>query len=421
VSHFFLSHARADADPYLETFLNDFREELRGAIGATSVEGLAFRDTEDIPLGAPWEPALARALLGCRTFFAMLSPTYLKRPACNKEWAGFEWRLEQHGGAAAPDLLLPLVWIPIPDSDLPQAVRQRQYMHAALGQTYKDKGLRVMVRRAGAEYYDLLTTLAAHVRDLLRQPALPSPPGLPPPDQLPDPFGIEQPAPATASPAASGAGATATGASAGGPKHVQFIVVAAPGNELGAVRRALNAYGAAFDDWCPYQPVQADRVGLLVQKIAYAESLTTGLNPVAQDIVAQVKRARDSNTLVVLVVDVWSLLLPSYRSYMRLFDAAERLANAGVLVVWNLADVETIESKQRLADALDRSFFHLTSMEAPLAFHRQVETPDDLTEKLRATLHTLRRRIILFGEVIRKAEGTVPIAKPLLTVPGAAP
>jgi len=414
---FFLSHARADAaDPYFKTFLDDFRNELRGVIGVPTVDGLAFRDAEDIPLGAPWEAALERALLDAQTFFAMLSPTYIQRPACNKEWAGFEWRLAQRGGASPPDLLLPLMWIPIPEADLPPAVRQRQYRNAALGPTYMAKGLRAVVRRAGTEYGELLTALAEHVRDLVRRHPLPSPPALPRPDQLPDPFGLEKPAAAGPAP---GHG-TSPGPAPAGPKHVEFIVVAAPGHELGAVRRALTAYGAAFDDWCPYVPVHEDRVGLLVQKIAFAENLTANLFPVARDIVDRVRAARARNTLVVLVVDVWSLMLRDYRDTMKLYDGAERLANAGVLVVWNHADDETVGSKQRLVDALGKAFPNLTTIGDPQAFHGELGTPDELTEKLRATLHVLRRRIALFGEVIRKAEGDATIAKPLLSVQGAA-
>jgi hypothetical protein len=148
VTHFFLSHARADADPYFETFYRDFIEELRGKVGAPNVDGLGFRDTEDIALGALWRPEIERALLESRTFLAMLSPTYIKRPACAKEWAGFEWRLRRQGGAATA-LLLPLVWIPTPPGDLPAVVQARQFAHAALGRTYVTHGLRVVVQRAG--------------------------------------------------------------------------------------------------------------------------------------------------------------------------------------------------------------------------------------------------------------------------------
>ncbi len=413
MSYCFLSYARADAkDPYFETFVADFLEELRGRIGVHTAEGLAFRDSDSSLLGAEWEPSVEMALRVSRTFIAMLSPTYLQRPTCSKEWACFEWRLRASGGATLPELLLPLVWIPIPDADLPLAVQKRQRTHTSLGSTYAARGLLHLVRRGGPEYHDFLAALAERVRDLVRLPPLPQPLELVVPGELPDPFAIAKSATALTTAVAA--------ASTGGPKHVEFIVVAARQAELQTERLAVTAYGADFDEWCPYQPALATRVGLLVQKIALEENLTAGFVPVAQNIVSYLQGARAKNTLVVLVVDVWSLRLPTYRAYMNLFDRAERFANAGVLVVWNFADAETLGNKHELREALHIAFPNLTVMKDPDVFHEQLGTPDELDKKLRATLGVLRGRITEFGAVMRKAEGIMPIAKPLLVGPGGA-
>jgi FxsC-like protein len=307
-----------------------------------------------------------------------------------------------------PDLLLPLVWIPIPDGDLSPPIRRRQHAHASLGTGYAARGLRYVVQRGGPEYHDFLTALADHVRTLVRLPVLPPPAALVAPGELPDPFA--RPVPAT--------GANAVAAPASGPKHVEFVVVAARQLELQTERHAVTAYGAEGDDWCPYLPVVDKRIGLLVQKIALEENLTAGFVPVTQNLISYLQDARAKNTLVVLVVDVWSLRLPSYRLYMNQFDRAERFANAGVLVLWNFADGETLRSKQRLVDSLQTAFPNLTVMKDPQAFHEQLGTPDELVEKLRATLYVLRRRITELGEVMRRAEGSAPIVKPLLIGPG---
>jgi FxsC-like protein len=409
VGYCFLSYARADGkDPYFETFIEDFIEELRGRIGSPTAEGLVFRDSDSIELGAPWEAKLERALIEAKTFLAMLSPTYVQRPACGKEWACFEWRLLTMGGDNPPDLLLPLMWIPIPDSDVPPAIRRRQHASSGLGTSYAARGLRYVVQRGGPEYRDLLTALADHVRELARLHALPAPPALVAPDDLPNPFAM----PAIAR------GSGNVPVVPGGPKHVEFVVVAARQLELKAERTAVTAYGAEGHDWCPYLPVLDKRIGLLVQKIALEEDLTAGFVPVTDNLIQYLQDARAKNTLVVLVVDVWSLRLASYRAYMNQFDRAERFVNAGVLVLWNFADGETLGSKQRLVDSLQVAFPNLTVMKDPQAFHEQLGTPDELVDKLRATLYVLRRRITDLGEVIRRAEGMAPIAKPLLVGPG---
>jgi FxsC-like protein len=412
VSYVFLSHARRDVDPYFETFYKDFLAELRGRIGDNTTETLAFRDSEGIPLGAQWEPMIERELLTCRIFIAMLSPTYLRRPACSKEWASFEWRLKTSEGAAPPDLLLPLVWIPIPNDDLPPAVRARQSAHASLGDAYARRGLRHVVQRAGVEYQDLLTVLAERVRDLVRKPAPLPPTTLLAPDKLPDPF--------ASSKAVTAPTPTTTFTALGGPKHVEFIVVAARQAELESERQIVTAYGTDVHDWCPYSPALDTRVGLLVQQVALEQKLTAGFPEVAQNIVDRLQGARAKNTLAVLIIDVWSLRLHSYRTFMNLFDRAERFANAGVLVLWNLADGETLTRREALLDTLRLAFPNLMVMKDPLAFHEQIATPDELFEKLHHTLQVLRRRIVDFGEVMRKAEGVAEITKPLLVVSGAA-
>jgi hypothetical protein len=104
---------------------------------------------------------------------------------------------------------------------------------------------------------------------------------------------------------------------------------------------------------------------------------------------------------------------------MNMFDGAERFANAGVLVVWNFADEETLVHKRDLLESLHIAFPNLTAMKDPPAFHEQLGTPAELDRKLRTTLGVLRRRICDFGEVMRRAEGLAAIAKPLLVGPGA--
>jgi FxsC-like protein len=412
VSLVFMSYARSDVDPYFETFYRDFVRELRGCLGNNSTDNLVFRDSSDIPLGARWEPTIERRLLDCRVFVAMVSPTYLRRRACSKEWASVEWRL-QHGDSESPSaLLLPLKWIPVLNDDVPSAVRERQAVHVSLGNSYARRGLRHVVQRAGAEYHELLTALAERVRDAVRAPAPQAPAELMAPDQLPDLFGLD------ASPIAIHADPLKP---PGGPKHVEFIVVAARQDELAAERNVTVAYGSEFDEWRPYLPKLDTRIGLLVQKVALEQNLTAGVAAVAHNIVSHLQGARTRNTLAVLLVDVWSLQLERYRGYMKLFDSAERLANAGVLVVWNLGDGETPARREALLDGLRFAFPNLTVVKDPLAFHEQIGTHDELIAKLRDTLQILRRRIIEFGSVIRKAEGIAPIAQPLLIGPGAAP
>jgi hypothetical protein len=243
VYYCFLSHARADAgDIYFATFVADFVDELRARVGAHTTDGLAFFD-DSVPLGAAWEPTVAHALRECRTFIAMLSPTYLHQRSCADEWAYFEWRL----GAAAgpvPDLLLSLIWIPVPDDDLPPAVRRLRRGHSSFGAAYASGGLRHVVQRGGAEYRELLTAIAEHVRNLVRLPSLTSLPASAHPEDLPDPFSMSPPDPLrTATPRSS---ATASAHADRSVKRRHLILFLAA-NPSGTTRLALDEECSAIE------------------------------------------------------------------------------------------------------------------------------------------------------------------------------
>jgi FxsC-like protein len=201
----------------------------------------------------------------------------------------------------------------------------------------------------------------------------------------------------------------------GGPKHVEFIVVAGTQSELerDRARECLASYGATLHEWCPYHRGDDHRVALLVQRIAQRKKLTSGIHPATQDLVARVSDALGRNVPVVLVVDIWTLRLATYRSYMELFDDAHRLVNAGVLVVWDLDDNER-KHEHDLDAVLRQAFPTLTTTRDRPAFHHRLDTQKDLIRRLHATLATLRTRIMVFGEVKRRAEGDRRIPKPVL-------
>ena len=191
-------------------------------------------------------------------------------------------------------------------------------------------------------------------------------------------------------------------------------------SELASERQFVSSYGSDVHDWCPYLPMIETRVGLLVQQVALEQQLTAGFAEIAHNIVDRLQGARARNTLAVLLIDVWSLRLTSYRSFMNLFDRAERFANVGVLVLWNLADAETNQRRESLSETLRFALPNLMVIKDPPAFHEQIANPDELIEKLRNTLQVLRLRIMTLGEVMRKAEGATQIAKPILAISGAA-
>jgi hypothetical protein len=78
-SNFFLSCAQDDRrnDPHwrIDSFFEQLVREIRDQTGIAEDE-IGFLATKDIPTGTAWSEELVEALLTCRAFVPILSPTY---------------------------------------------------------------------------------------------------------------------------------------------------------------------------------------------------------------------------------------------------------------------------------------------------------------------------------------------------------
>ncbi len=393
VTYCFMSSAKEDTeDPCFEKFAKDFRHELGLVCVNEPAEELLFHRAHSIQFGENWEAKVEDALCSTKTFIAMISPRYLRSSEITTELKRFEWRLTNYGQVDSAALLLPLLWIPTPDK--PSQIDGLQAANVLLGKTYAARGMRYLVQMGGAAYRRALGALVEHMRNLIAGPSLPPSASLP----------ISK---------------LSIQSTELGPKHVEFIVVAARRDEIDSmkIRSALDAYGRDPCDWCPYVPDVNARIGLLVQPIASAEGLTS--NPIAgdHDLTKRLQEARAKNTMIILIVDIWSLKLSSYINFVAALDR-ERFHNAGVLVLWNTYDGDNVVNETDLALQLRAAFFNLTTAKDPKVFHERLSTVFELRNRLRATLHELRRRIIAYGEVMRRPPGSPPIPQPHISGPG---
>jgi hypothetical protein len=169
MSDVFISYARADGvDGLVRRFAADLAEELRARSGVNTIDGLVFRDVAGIEIGETYETVLRRELRSCKAFVALLSPTYVERPACETEWAAFAWRLERAG---SPPLLFPICWRYF--EPLPPMLAKVQNAHESLGETYAREGLRFLVETRPAEYKEFVFRLAERLHDAMKAHPLP--------------------------------------------------------------------------------------------------------------------------------------------------------------------------------------------------------------------------------------------------------
>lgn len=423
MAYFFLSYANADDDDYLGRFFADLRGELRRRAGCT-LEEAGFRDTASIGLGARWSAELAAAVSACRVFVAICSPSYFTSDFCGREWRAFASRMEHYaadgGPATTPPLIIPVVWVP--SRQVPDVIARVQYRHEDLGSTYAAEGLHFLLRlrRHRDDYEEFLARLAERIIDAAERYPLPV---------MRSPVDLEEvvsafPAPAlpaAESPADSPVGGGLEGrprpeAVRRGPRHVTFIVAAGSEHEMARVRGRLSYYGSHPYDWSPYRPSLDRRLSAFAQHVVANQDLTSTVAVARTSILDRCRRARRENSLVVLLVDIWSTRLEPYSGVLREFDARNE-PTTGVMFPWNDEDPETSDQSGDLRDDLWRVLPNgMTRSDA--LFRVEIPTAEAFERMLLEVLAEAQNRLFRFGSVGRWASGAPPAERPILGLGG---
>ena len=110
----FISYSRRDS--------GDFSEEL---LAGLELAGFApFLDRHDIAPGEPWEERLSGLIQQADTVVYVISPEALKSERC-------EWEVDKT--LALSKRLMPVVSKSVPEADIPEQLRRRQFVRFDLG------------------------------------------------------------------------------------------------------------------------------------------------------------------------------------------------------------------------------------------------------------------------------------------------
>jgi hypothetical protein len=185
---FYISYAREDnIDGLVSKFYEDLGKDIAGKMAARPDE-VGFFDAGEIEPWATEFPNRASAVRQSNVFIAIYSPYYFQRKFCGMEWTVFSSRVEAYakslpGGFALPALMIPVLWQNEREVSphIPTALTGLQYKYHALGKTYAEQGLRVMLRnkRFRKEYRNFIPVLADLVIEAARRHKLPDLPNLP--------------------------------------------------------------------------------------------------------------------------------------------------------------------------------------------------------------------------------------------------
>lgn len=417
---FFLSYARRDAvgNPYLKRFHDQLATEVGRVAGLPSsvgAEDIGFLDVEGIEPGHQWPDTLARALQGSRTMLCLYSRAYFSSEYCGREVQVFRDRLAAHAAAhpadPVPPLMIPVLWSRPEPTAVPPALASTQHSHESFGAVYAREGLYQLMSlsKYRDHYRELLVSLAETiVRAADAQPLA----------ELPDLPHLEHVKSAFSSSTGTTGGARGHGTGAVGPGTARFVFVAARRGELDVLGAPEDVYGPEGGrDWCPYAPTEPTPVGVVSQRVAALENVFYETLPLADRLLDQLREAERTNTIVVIVVDPWSIRSETYQRYMLHYDEAS-FVNCGVLIPWPRGDDEPAGVRDALDAAVRQTFSRAFILNGSY-IRSSIHSVDDLQKELIAVLSEVRRRMVQRAQVFLPRQMGPEMSLPTISGPGA--
>jgi len=175
---FFLSYARhhrapedksgtaEDPDRWTLRFFDDLTFEVAELTALPRHARPGFMDRE-LRVGQEWPRRISEALAACRVFVPLYTPRYFTSLSCASEWYLFQARQSAHEltSGTRPEAIIPVLWLPMPDTELPPAAQALQFDHHTLGEAYARLGFLQLIRlaRFKDEYQLAIHALAREV------------------------------------------------------------------------------------------------------------------------------------------------------------------------------------------------------------------------------------------------------------------
>jgi len=403
---FFLSYGRRDdiGGSYVSFFwekLADVVAQKAGLPSEVPKEQVGFLDKSSTEPGDDWGAEIESALRTCRTLVCLVSPSYLGSEYCGKEFQAFRERLEEQGGA--PPLILPILW-DRPEKvlrSLPPALAKLQFPHEVFGQTYAQEGLGYLMRLR--EHTKFVQKFAERLVSVAEEHPLPEADRIRDLKSVSNAFcgeeahHLQAPRPKVA-----------------GPTVARFVLVAGRNEEFKGIREQTAGYGEEGGrDWRPYYPDAEEAVGILSQQVASDQSLFYETLTVSADLIQKIREAEETNTMVLLLVDPWSIRLQRYQSWLREIDRNAFL-NCSLLIPWNENDGETHRSRDDLQAAMEKTLVR-SFIVNNIYLRACVRSREELKQEIVGAIGEIRRRMMQLARVFHRIEGAESSTPPKIS------
>jgi FxsC-like protein len=339
---FFLSYAhgprddplRRDPDLWISQLYDDLCEHIKSLGDLAPGNRAGFMDRE-LQQGHDWPRRLSVALATCRVFVPLYSRAYFKSEQCGKEWFAFNLRrLNYRARIVRPvETIVPALWVPVRNGQLPEAASSVQYNSADFGELYAEHGFYgIMKVGRWREAYEMAVYLLAR---RIVEAADASPPA------GPEFWGQYQSLPS----AFGGNDGTAQG------DKLLRVTVVAPGSDDLPRGRDLAYYGEEVREWNPYREDSVRSLADYAAELATSLSYTPDVGDLYRHEAALLGGDLPSGPEV-LLIDPWAVLNPECRDMLRRLDALDN-PWVQVVVVWNQQDAQMQVDGQQIRAALE--------------------------------------------------------------------
>lgn len=353
----FFSYARDDLDKRLGQFFDDLEQAIRGReyLDPAGGERHAFVDRKNLQLMTTWTHDLRDALQRSRTFACMVSPAYVNKAFCGKEYWIFDRRRRQNlaAGAKPPPVILPVIWIPV-RGGLPQAIAESQFDHGDLPEEYKAEGLLYLMKmRRTGQYNKCVETFAKAIQAAgLAHPAIPEFPFVNDFEEVPSAF------------------------EATGPYRAKFVFVAGKRAEFEGLPIQDRYSSSRSCYWKPFNPPVIETIGEMAETIASEAKVGYEELPADGALLNRIY-ASTRNDRVIVVADPWTLTRPEYRDLLKPVDSIKdppSVVFAPLNCPGQLSDSERLQLDQAIAD----TFPQRTAENNPDLLRKPVSSAADL-------------------------------------------
>ncbi|MBF8186371.1 TIR domain-containing protein [Nonomuraea sp. K274] len=333
-------------------------------------------------MGNQWPGEVSRALATCRVFVPLYSPRYFGSEHCGREWSAIQMRLAAHM-SDPPPVIMPVVWFPVGDDDLPECASRIQYSQDGLWSRNHSTGLYglIKVQSRRDAYRKAILELARRIKAVAESSPLLEAHDLPDYTTLSNAFADYKVS-----------------------RRIKVTVVAP---HLGNLPEGRNPYyyGMTAQEWNPYR--HEDNPRSVVSHVAeFARGQGFATETAALGLPGEPPDAPG-----MVLVDPWAADRPeTYETLRKFGDEGARWFP--VVVPWNMADAQTSDAEPRLRRSLGEA---MTGGEGDPAIH-------DVTS-LRALRHDMPKMLAVASKRFLQTAQVYPppgpvVRRPRLMEPG---